>query len=105
MHLPNPTTSPTTSAEEIKLIEAWKSQNIANYPFKLEPHNPRRNDGGRTVRAATIKERKYNSKTKAASESISRYCAKLWNSAPVKITTAPTLIGAKILIKTYCRTL
>ena len=26
-------------AAEIKLIEAWKSQNIPNYPFKLEPNN------------------------------------------------------------------
>ena len=25
---------------EIKLIEAWKSQNILNYPFKLEIKNP-----------------------------------------------------------------
>ena len=92
-------------AAEIKLIEAWKSQNIPNYPFKLEPNNNGRNDGGRTVRATTTRVWKDISKTKAASESISRDCAKLWNSAPETITNAPNLYGAKRMIKIYCRTL
>ena len=91
-------------AAEIKLIETWKSQNIANYPFMLEPNNPGRNDGGRSVRESTTKNWKDMSKTKAARESMSRDCAKLWNTAPTNITSATTLCGAKRLIKAYCKT-
>ena len=29
-------------AAQIKLVEAWKSQNIEQYPIKLEPNNPNR---------------------------------------------------------------
>ena len=53
-------------AAEVKITEAWKSINIKNYPFQLEPNNPRRNDG--------------RTKSKAASESVSRDTAKLWNA-------------------------
>ena len=42
-------------AAEIKLTEAWKTQNINNYPFKLEANNPNRCDGDRIVRASTTK--------------------------------------------------
>ena len=92
-------------AAEIKLIEAWKTLNIINYPNKLELNNPGRNDGGRSVCATTNKKWKDTSKTKAASLSMSRDCAKLWNSASENITNAPNLHGAKRLIKIYCRTL
>ena len=40
-------------AAEIKITEAWKSLNIKNYPFQLEPNNPGRNDGGRLIRTTT----------------------------------------------------
>ena len=92
-------------AAEIKLTEAWKTQNINNYPFKLEANNPNRCDGDRIVRASTTKKWKDMSKSKAASVSISRDCAKLWNNAPADIINAKSLCEAKRLIKKYSRTL
>ena len=92
-------------AAEVKMTETWKSINIHNYPFKLELNHPGRNDGGRSIRVTSIKEWKDTCKTKAASLSMSRDCAKLWNQAPAEITNAPTLFSAKRLIKAYCRTL
>ena len=92
-------------AAEIKLTEAWKAQHINNYPYKLELNNPDRNDGGRCVRESTMKIWKDTSKTKAASISMSRDCAKLWNLAPVNVLNAPTLYSAKKEIKLYCKTL
>ena len=92
-------------AAEIKITEAWKAHNITNYPYKLELNNPDRNDGGRIVRTTTTKMWNDASKSKAASISMSRDCAKLWNTAPTNIINAPNLYGAKRLIKAYCRTL
>ena len=86
-------------AAEIKLTEAWKSLSIKNYPFQLEPNNPGRNDGGRLIRISSIKVWKDDSKSRAASESVSRDTAKLWNTAPDSIKTATTLCGAKRVIK------
>ena len=62
-------------AAEIKITEAWKAQNITNYPYKLELNNPDRNDGGRIVRTTTTKMWNDTSKSKAASISMSRDCA------------------------------
>ena len=89
----------------MELTEAWKTQNIVNYPFKLETNNQGRNDGGRSVRPSTNKMWNDNSKTKAASMSMSRDCAKLWNSAHINIINAPNLLGAKRLLKVYCKIL
>ena len=88
-------------AAEIKLTEAWKSLNIKNYTFQLEPNNPGRNDGGREIRMSSIKMWKDDSKSRAASESMSRDTARLWNTVPDSIKTAKTLCGAKRLIKLY----
>ena len=43
--------------------------------------------------------------SKAARESISIDCAKLWNNAPLEIKNAPTLTGAKREIKKFCKLL
>ena len=43
--------------------------------------------------------------TKAARESISIDCAKLWNNAPEVIKSASTLACAKREIKKYCKLL
>ena len=79
--------------------------NGKNYPFQLEPNNPGRNDVGRSIRTTTTKLWKDDSKSKAASESVSRDATKLWNAAPDTIKNAPNLYGAKRMIKDYCKTL
>ena len=92
-------------AGEIKLIEAWKSIHIPSYPFKLEESNPNRQDGDRCVRSTTTKKWKDYALSKAARESISIDCAKLWNNAPDSIKNATTLVGAKREIMKFCKLL
>ena len=59
-------------AAEIKILEAWKSLNLEDYPFQMEPANPGRNTQGRAVRETT--ERKWNDSahSKASEVSCSR---------------------------------
>ena len=57
------------------------------------------------MRMSSIKMWKDDSKSRAASESMSRDTARLWNTVPGSIKTAKILCGAKRLIKLYCRTL
>ena len=90
---------------EIKLAEAWKATNVPNYPFELEKNNPERIETGRAVRTTTSKEWKDDYKSKAASENVSRYMARLWNSAPTSIKHSNTLSRAKKEIKFFCKTL
>ena len=42
-------------AAEIKILEAWKSINVDNYPFQMELANPGRNTQGRSIRETTEK--------------------------------------------------
>ena len=63
-----------------------------------------RANNGREVRTSTTKIWKDHAKSKAASESIGLYAAKLWNNAPISITSAQTLSGARREIKKYCKT-
>ena len=53
------------------------------------------------MRMSSIKMWKDDSKSRAASESMSRDTARLWNTVPDSIKTAKTLCGAKRLIKLY----
>ena len=92
-------------AGEIKLVEAWKAINIPAYPFQLEESNPNRQDGERTVRSTTTIKWKDYATSKAARESISIDCARLWNNAPSSIKNAPTLGSAKSEIKKFCKSL
>ena len=92
-------------AAQIKLIEAWKCNNIEQYPLKLEPNNPNRQDTDRVIRMSSIKLWKDDAKTVAAKLSFSRDTARLWNIAPEAIKQASTLNIAKNEIKKYCNTL
>ena len=92
-------------AAEIKLLESWKSVNLANYPFQLERNNTSQTNNDRVLRLTSIKFGKDEARSKAASKNISRDCAKLWNNAPMTIKNASTLWCAKKEIKSYCRSL
>ena len=92
-------------AAQIKLLEAWKSQNIDLYPLQLERNNPNRINVQREIRPGSIKLWKDEAKTTAAKISFSRDTAKLWNNAPENIKQALTLTRAKKEIKKYCTSL
>ena len=59
----------------------------------------------RAVRPTSIKKWKDSSKSKAARESMSIDCARLWNLAPEEIRNAETKSVAKQTIKRFSRTL
>ena len=90
---------------EIKLTEAWKSTHIVDYPIKMDEFNPNRVHTERLVRTGTTKHWNDEARTTAAKMSFSRDMAKLWNSAPIRITNATCLSGAKREIKIFCKTL
>ena len=71
----------------------------------MEECNPNRQEQERSIRQTTTKKWKDYALTKAARESISIDCAKLWNNAPAVIKNAPTLTSAKREIKKFCKSL
>ena len=92
-------------AAEIKILEAWKSINVDNYPFQMELANPERNTQGRSIRETTEKKWDDLTHSKASELSCSKDIAKLWNITPQAIKNAKTLNCAKTAIKVYCRSL
>ena len=86
-------------AAQIKLVEAWKSQNIEQYSLKLEPNNPYRTEMERVIRPSSIKLWKDDAKTLAAKLSFSQDSARLWNIIPDSIKQASSLYIAKKEIK------
>ena len=92
-------------AGEIKLVEAWKATHIDSYPFKLEECHANRQVLDRSVRPTTTRKWKDYASSKAARESISIDCAKLWNNAPVSIRSAKSNGTVKQEIQKFCKTL
>ena len=92
-------------AASIKLCEVWKSENIINYPVKLEPNNSSTTYNERNMRPSTSRKWNQDAKTTAEKECFSRNAAKLWNSAPMCVKTAKSLNAAKNEIKKHCKML
>ena len=92
-------------AAQIKLMESWKSINIAEYPVQMEDNQLRRQTNRREVRTSTIKRWKEDTKVTNAKESFLRDAAQLWNAAPDYVTNAKSLYLAKKEIVKYCKTL
>ena len=90
---------------QIKLLEAWKSINVNDYPFKMEINNINQNKNDRILRPNSIKLWKDNAKTKTGSCSFSIDTAKLWNGCPEVIKTVSSIGIAKKAIKIYCASL
>ena len=94
--------------DNISAIQMAFSQvigHIPSYPFRMEENNPNRQLVEREVRTSTMKKWKDSAKSKAAKESMSIDCAKLWNIAPSEVTNAATKTVAKKEIKKFARTL
>ena len=92
-------------AASIKLCEVWKSENVPNYPVKLEPNISGATYSERNVRPKTNRKYNQDANSTAEKESFSRNSAKLWNAAPESLKMAKTLRSAKNEIKTNCKNL
>ena len=86
-------------------MEAWKATNIPAYPFQLEENEPGKQKVDRDMRPNSIKKWKDSAKSKAARESMSIDCAKLWNNAPTEVKNATAKASAKKEIKKFTMTL
>ena len=92
-------------AGEIKLLEAWKSIHIPEYPFQMVRNDIHMANSDRTLRPNSIKIWKDNAKTKVGSESFCFDTARLWNNATTDIKNASSIGRAKSAIKKFARTL
>ena len=90
-------------AASIKLLEAWKSCNVPDYPIQLEKNHENLIPNDRTVRPNTTRHWKEDGKFATARDSFSRSTAKLWNQAPLKLKEANSLKIAKMAINEYCQ--
>ena len=69
-------------AAQIKLLEAWKSVNLENYPIQME------NNQLQMAEQSTVKLWKDDSRVTSAKESFIRDAANLWNNAPSTVKNA-----------------
>ena len=88
---------------EIKLLEACKSVNISDYPFKMEANNLNKNVSDRILRPSSLKIWKDSAKSKSGTNSFSIDTAKIWNNCPEVIKQARSVGIAKSEIKKHCK--
>ena len=92
-------------AAQIKLQEVWKSINIDKYGITLEPYNEHVDPSGRTLRLKSNRTFNDTSRLVLAEHSFTIDAAKLWNNAPVEVTSAKCLSHAKRTILVHVKTL
>ena len=88
---------------QVKLLEMWKSQNIADYPLKVRKQEIEENKC--TTRASAQGKlieigRSTTTKNSSTSDAI-----RIWNMAPKDIKDSLTVYQAKERIKAYAKTL
>ena len=86
---------------EIKLLEAWKSQNIANYPISF--NNIKKQEQERVLRQNNTKTLEESFRTKVAEISFHTSTARLWNQSNKSIKEAKSLYSAKKLLKLFAK--
>ena len=88
---------------QIKLVEIWKAINVDDYPLKIEQQT--RNDERSSTRADTIGRPVEIGKTNLTQKSCVSDAIRLWNIAPMTVTSSMSLARAKIEIQKYVRLL
>ena len=92
-------------AAEIKLTETWKSINVEGCPIKLDPYNPNQDEGEHRLRPQPTRIFNDSYRLQLAQSSFHVDSARLWNNAPPRVHSAPSLIMAKKAIKEHCKSL
>ena len=92
-------------AAEIKLLEVWKSVNVAGCPINLEPYNPQSSQTGHQLRPKLNRVFNDTARLQVSKSSFNIDAAKLWNYAPEDLRIAVSLTEAKRLIKIHCKTI
>ena len=92
-------------AAQIKLQEVWKSVNIEKYGITLDPYNDLLPLSGHSLRPKANRTFKDSTRLVLAEHSFTIDAAKLWNAAPISVTSATSLSLAKKSIRLYVLTL
>ena len=90
-------------AGKIKLLEVWKSVNVANYGIKLTTYNENIIPSGHSLRPKSNWVFNDTTRLVLAEHSFSIEAAKLWNMAPINVTSAKTLGLAKKIHSSTCQ--
>ena len=92
-------------AAQIKLQEVGKSADVESYPKCLEPYNQHQGESGHLLRTRTNIIFNDSSQLQVAQHSFNIDAVRLWNSAPVEITSATSFYATKKAILQYSKTL
>ena len=88
---------------QAKLNEAWKINNITEYPIKWELKHTDENE--RQTRATSANNIPEKAKSKLTQSSLNNDAKKLWNKAPGSIKLCINIKTAEKAIKTFVKTL
>ena len=88
---------------QVKLLEMWKSQNIADYPLKVGRQE--KNENTCTTRASTQRKLIELGRSTTAKGSSTGDAIRIWNMAPKDIKDSRTVYHVKERFKAYAKTL
>ena len=87
-------------AAQIKLLEAWKSMNVEDYPAKMRRNETEAgSEQKRKLRPSTIRDLNKGGRLKSMQASFVKDAGRLWNTAPMLIKESKTLQTAKAEIR------
>ena len=94
-------------AAQIKLTEVWKAKNVDSYALSFDPYKKNTPAQSMELNLRPRPTRVYNdsSRLHISKQSFNIDGARLWNLAPIQITTALTLGIAKSAILAHVKTL
>lgn len=95
------------TAASIKILEAWKSENISDYPIKLIKNNGihKNEENSNRLRENSTRKWKQDCSSKKARSTFVFDTAKLWNATPINIKNCKSIGTVKKEIKLYCKKL
>ena len=92
-------------AAQLKLVEAWKSIHVEDYPLKLRKERQEENTHTRQLRNSSRRDMEEGGRLKSTLASFTRDTGHLWNLAPKTTKEAKAVTMAKKEIKKFCKSL
>ena len=89
----------------ILLLEVWKSVNVDGYPIRLDPYNSHLSLSGHSLRDKRNRTFNDGARLHMAETSFNVDAAKVWNAAPIQVTSAINIAQAKREIRKFVTSL
>ena len=92
---------------QIKLVEVWKARNVEGYALSFDPYQQQNIDteSQHNLRPKNNRVLNDTARLKISKQSFNVDAARLWNQAPIEITSAATLASAKLAILKFAKSL